>query len=122
MTSQPRDILVTSALYANAPLHLGHMLEQVQTDIWVSSRSPGDITACPSAPMMPWHRILSAEQAGHAEITWYRAGGPPPGFHGLLIAFDNYYSTIRGKSTLVRGDILPWRRRPRRSAGDSPGL
>ena len=32
----PRKILVTSALpYANAPLHLGHMLEQVQTDIWV---------------------------------------------------------------------------------------
>jgi methionyl-tRNA synthetase len=33
---KPRDILVTSALpYANGPLHLGHMLEQVQTDIWV---------------------------------------------------------------------------------------
>ena len=32
----PRKILVTSALpYANGPLHLGHMLEQVQTDIWV---------------------------------------------------------------------------------------
>ena len=31
-----RKILVTSALpYANAPLHLGHMLEQVQADIWV---------------------------------------------------------------------------------------
>ena len=34
--TSPRKILVTSALpYANAPLHLGHMLEQVQTDIWV---------------------------------------------------------------------------------------
>ncbi|MEE4190819.1 MAG: methionine--tRNA ligase [Halieaceae bacterium] len=34
--SNVRDILVTSALpYANGPLHLGHMLEQVQTDIWV---------------------------------------------------------------------------------------
>ena len=31
-----RRILVTSALpYANGPLHLGHILEQVQTDIWV---------------------------------------------------------------------------------------
>lgn len=30
-----RRILVTSALpYANAPLHLGHMLEEIQTDIW----------------------------------------------------------------------------------------
>ena len=34
--TSPRKILVTSALpYANAPLHLGHMLEQVQADIWV---------------------------------------------------------------------------------------
>ena len=34
--NSPRKILVTSALpYANGPLHLGHMLEQVQTDIWV---------------------------------------------------------------------------------------
>ena len=31
-----RKILVTSALpYANAGLHLGHMLEQIQTDVWV---------------------------------------------------------------------------------------
>src|SRR5882757_9079551 len=31
-----RRILVTSALpYANGPLHLGHMVETIQTDIWV---------------------------------------------------------------------------------------
>lgn len=31
-----RRILVTSALpYANGPLHLGHMLEYIQSDIWV---------------------------------------------------------------------------------------
>ncbi len=31
-----REILVTSALpYANGPLHLGHLIEYVQTDIWV---------------------------------------------------------------------------------------
>ena len=36
MSATARNILVTSALpYANGPLHLGHMLEQVQTDIWV---------------------------------------------------------------------------------------
>ena len=38
----PRKILVTSALpYANAPLHLGHMLEQVQADIWVRFQRSG---------------------------------------------------------------------------------
>lgn len=32
----PRKILVTSALpYANGPIHLGHVLEGIQTDIWV---------------------------------------------------------------------------------------
>ena len=35
-TDKPRDILVTSALpYANGSLHLGHLLETIQTDIWV---------------------------------------------------------------------------------------
>ncbi len=30
-----RRILITSALpYANGPIHIGHMLEYVQTDIW----------------------------------------------------------------------------------------
>lgn len=34
--TEARKILVTSALpYANSDLHLGHMLEQIQTDIWV---------------------------------------------------------------------------------------
>jgi methionyl-tRNA synthetase len=34
--TEPRRILVTSALpYANGPLHLGHILEYTQTDIWV---------------------------------------------------------------------------------------
>lgn len=32
----PRKILVTSALpYANGPIHIGHLVEYIQTDIWV---------------------------------------------------------------------------------------
>ena len=31
-----RQILVTSALpYANGPIHIGHLVEYIQTDIWV---------------------------------------------------------------------------------------
>ena len=31
-----RKMIVTSALiYANGPLHLGHLVEYIQTDIWV---------------------------------------------------------------------------------------
>jgi methionyl-tRNA synthetase len=36
MTAAKRKILVTSALpYANGPLHIGHLVEYIQTDIWV---------------------------------------------------------------------------------------
>ena len=32
---KPRKILITSALpYANGPIHIGHMVEYIQTDIW----------------------------------------------------------------------------------------
>ena len=34
--TDPRRILVTAALpYANGPIHLGHLVEYIQTDIWV---------------------------------------------------------------------------------------
>ncbi len=36
MAKENRQLLVTTALlYANGPLHLGHLLEQIQADIWV---------------------------------------------------------------------------------------
>ena len=39
MSSHTAPHLVTTALvYANGPLHLGHMLEQIQADIWVRAQ------------------------------------------------------------------------------------
>ncbi len=39
MTKKKKELIVTSALpYANGPLHFGHLLEHVQTDIWVRSQ------------------------------------------------------------------------------------
>ena len=36
ISAEPRKILVTSALpYANGSIHLGHLVEYIQTDIWV---------------------------------------------------------------------------------------
>ncbi|MDH3978510.1 MAG: class I tRNA ligase family protein, partial [Gammaproteobacteria bacterium] len=36
MTTAKRKMLVTSALpYANGPIHMGHLVEYIQTDIWV---------------------------------------------------------------------------------------
>ena len=45
MNDSQRKILVTSALpYANGPIHIGHMVEYVQTDIWARFlRSAGHV-------------------------------------------------------------------------------
>ena len=67
MSTTPRKILVTSALpYANAALHLGHMLEQVQSDIWVRfQRSRGNTCFHVCADDAHGTAImLSAEKAG----------------------------------------------------------
>ncbi len=44
-TNNPRKILVTSALpYANGSIHLGHLVEYIQTDIWVRfQKSQGNL-------------------------------------------------------------------------------
>ncbi len=43
MTQVAKKILVTCALpYANGSIHLGHMLEHIQADVWVRYQGPGD--------------------------------------------------------------------------------
>jgi methionyl-tRNA synthetase len=93
-----RKILVTSALpYANAPLHLGHMLEQVHTDIWVRfQRSRGHHCRYVCADDAHGTAImLSAEKQGvtpETHIANIKAlhEADSAGFH---ISFDNYHST-----------------------------
>jgi methionyl-tRNA synthetase len=93
-----RKILVTSALpYANAPLHLGHMLEQVQTDIWVRfQRSRGNHCRYVCADDAHGTAImLSAEKQGvtpETHIANIKAlhEADSAGFH---VSFDNYHST-----------------------------
>ncbi|MEL0037518.1 MAG: methionine--tRNA ligase [Halieaceae bacterium] len=98
MTSNARKILVTSALpYANAPLHLGHMLEQVQTDIWVRfQRSRGHQCLYVCADDAHGTAImLSAEAAGvtpEAHIDAVKSDHLRDSM-GFLIGFDQYYST-----------------------------
>ena len=93
-----RKILVTSALpYANAPLHLGHMLEQVQTDIWVRfQRSRGNHCRYVCADDAHGTAImLSAEKQGvtpETHIANIKAlhEADSAGFH---VSFNNYHST-----------------------------
>lgn len=98
MTGSPRQILVTSALpYANAPLHLGHMLEQTQTDIWVRfQRSRGNHCRYVCADDAHGTAImLSAEAAGRTpedHIAAIKAKHEDDSA-GFLIHFDQYHST-----------------------------
>ena len=93
-----RRILVTSALpYANGPIHLGHMVEYIQTDIWVRFQK------------MQGHEIhyVCADDAHGTPIMLHaqKLGITPEAlverigqehqrdFSKFLIGFDNYYTT-----------------------------
>ena len=98
MTSATRNILVTSALpYANAPLHLGHILEQVQADIWVRfQRSRGHQCLYVCADDAHGTAImLAAEKAGTSPETHIESVrlNHLEDSTGFLIGFDNYTST-----------------------------
>lgn len=98
MNAGARKILVTSALpYANSPLHLGHMLEQTQTDIWVRfQQSRGHHCRYVCADDAHGTAImLSAEAAGRtpeAHIAAIQAHHERDSA-GFLIHFDHYHST-----------------------------
>jgi len=93
-----RDILVTSALpYANGSLHLGHLLEQVQTDIWVRfQKSRGHNCRYICADDAHGTAImLTAEESGIAperQIALMQAEHERDSAD-FLIGFDNFYST-----------------------------
>ena len=96
--NSPRKILVTSALpYANGQIHIGHLVEYIQTDIWVRfMRAQGHEVYYVGAddthgtPVM-----LRAEKEGLTpkqliDRVWAEHKRDFDAFH---ISFDNYYST-----------------------------
>ncbi len=93
-----RQILVTSALpYANGPLHLGHLLETIQTDIWVRFQKlrGHDCTYLCADDAHGTAIMLTAEKLGitpEEQIKRVQADHEKD-FDGFLINFDNYYST-----------------------------
>jgi methionyl-tRNA synthetase len=93
-----RKILVTSALpYANGSLHLGHLLETIQTDIWVrfqKLRGHDCIYVC-ADDAHGTAIMLTAEKNGispEQQIANVKAEHEND-FEGFLIGFDNYHST-----------------------------
>ena len=94
----PRRIVVTSALpYANGPIHIGHLVEYLQTDIWVRFHKMcgnqcfyfcADDTH--GTPVM-----ISARAAGVSpkELIEKVHKEHKTDFDGFYVEFDNYYST-----------------------------
>ncbi|MBB3232042.1 methionine--tRNA ligase [Halomonas stenophila] len=94
----PRKILVTSALpYANGAIHLGHLLEYIQTDIWVRfQKSRGQDCHYVCADDAHGTAImLRAEQEGiTSEALIDRVSREhQEDFARFGVAFDNYHST-----------------------------
>ena len=93
-----RNILVTSALpYANGSIHLGHLVEYIQTDIWVRFQKMRG-HACHYVCADDTHGtpiMLRAEkeQITPEELIERMHDEHQRDFSGFHIAFDNYYST-----------------------------
>ncbi len=97
-TTATRNILVTSALpYANGAIHLGHLLEYIQTDIWVrfqKSRGQQCYYVC-ADDAHGTAIMLRAEQEGITpEALIERVSNDhQTDFARFGVGFDNYHST-----------------------------
>lgn len=105
-----RKILVTSALpYANGSIHLGHLLEYIQTDIWVRfQKSCGHECHYVCADDAHGTAImLRAEQMGISPeqlIAMVKAEHEAD-FAGFHIGFDNYHSTHSEENRILSEGI-----------------
>ena len=98
MTNKTRQILVTSALpYANGSIHIGHMVEYIQTDIWVRfQKMQGHqcIYVCADdahgTPIMlrAQKEGITPEELIAASDKEHRAD-----FADFFVNFDNFHST-----------------------------
>ena len=105
-----RKILVTSALpYANGSIHLGHMVEHIQTDIWVRFQKlrGHDCRYCCADDTHGTPVMLAAQKQGIAPedmIAKVREEHLAD-FTGFFIGYDNYYSTHSPENKQFSQDI-----------------
>ncbi len=98
MSDNPRKILVTSALpYANGPIHMGHLVEYIQTDIWVRyQRLRGnDCTFICASDAHGTPIMLSAREAGVSpeELVERFRTEHQRDLGGFFVEFDNFHTT-----------------------------
>jgi len=93
-----RDILITSALpYANGPIHIGHLVEYIQTDIWArfqKLRGHNCWYVCADdAHGTPIMLKARAEDVTPEELIRRVATEHKADFDAFRVGFDNYHST-----------------------------
>lgn len=98
MSSKSRKILVTSALpYANGPIHLGHLVEYVQTDIWVRfqrmQRHQVYYVCADDAHGTPIMLRAQSEGITPERLIQRISKEHQADFADFNISFDNYHST-----------------------------
>ena len=98
MNDAARRILVTSALpYANGPIHLGHMVEYVQTDIWARFqrlRGHECVYVCADdAHGTPIMLKAQEEDTTPEDLVHHFSAEHQRDFADFLIGFDTYYTT-----------------------------
>lgn len=110
MATDPRKILVTCALpYANGSIHLGHMLEHIQADVWVRyQRLRGNtinFICADDAHGTPI--MLKSQQLGikPEEMIAEVQKEHEQDFAGFNISFDNYHSTHSDENRQLASDI-----------------
>jgi methionyl-tRNA synthetase len=106
----PRKILVTSALpYANGPLHLGHLIEAVQTDIWVRfQRMQGHdcIYVCAEdSHGTPVMIKAQAEGVTPEQLITAMAAEHKADYQGFLISQDHFHTTHSPENQAITGDL-----------------
>lgn len=105
-----RKILVTSALpYANGSIHLGHMVEHIQTDVWVRFQKlrGHECHYCCADDTHGTPVMLAAQKQGIAPedmIAKVRKEHLAD-FTGFFIGYDNYYSTHSPENKQFSQDI-----------------
>ena len=106
----PRKILVTSALpYANGAIHLGHLVEYIQTDIWVRFQKMAG-NECWYVCADDTHGtpiMLRAEKEGITpeQLIARVHGEHSRDFAGFGVGFDNYYTTHSDETRYCANDI-----------------
>lgn len=105
-----RKILVTSALpYANGPLHMGHLVEYIQTDIWARFQKQRGHT-CTYVCADDAHGTAISLHAGQQGITPEESVAQINkerilDFGEFFIGFDNYYSTHSEENRVLSESI-----------------